>query len=45
MSKFIVAGAGHGGVVAAMKLARAGHDVTIFEKSKEVSCATIFPVL
>ena len=35
MSKFIVAGAGHGGVVAAMKLARAGHDVTIFEKSKE----------
>lgn len=35
MSKIIVAGAGHGGVVAAMKLARAGHDVTIFEKSKE----------
>lgn len=35
MSKFIVAGAGHGGVVAAIKLAESGHDVTIFEKSKE----------
>ena len=35
MSKIIVAGAGHGGVVAAIKLAEAGHDVTIFEKSKE----------
>lgn len=35
MSKIIVAGAGHGGVVAAIKLAENGHDVTIFEKSKE----------
>ena len=35
MSKIIVAGAGHGGVVAATGLAQMGHDVTIFEKSKE----------
>ena len=35
MSKIIIAGAGHGGVVAAIKLAQGGHDVTIFEKSVE----------
>lgn len=32
MSKIIIAGAGHGGVVTAIKLAKAGHDVTIIEK-------------
>lgn len=32
LSRIIVGGAGHGGVVAAMKLARAGHDVTVYEK-------------
>lgn len=35
MSKIIVAGAGHGGVVAAINLAKAGHDVIIFEKNKQ----------
>ncbi len=35
MSKIIVAGAGHGGIVAAIKLAKAGHEVIIFEKNKE----------
>lgn len=33
MSSIIVAGAGHGGMVAAMKLARLGHTVTVYEKS------------
>lgn len=33
MSNIIVAGAGHGGVVAAMKLAQQGHSVTVYEKS------------
>lgn len=33
MSNILVAGAGHGGVVAAMKLASCGHSVTIFEKN------------
>lgn len=38
MSKIIVAGAGHGGVVAAMLLAKEGHDVTVYEKSSEGEC-------
>lgn len=33
MAQILVAGAGHGGLVAAIKLARAGHRVTVFEKS------------
>ena len=32
--KIIVAGAGHGGVIAAAKLAKAGFDVTVYEKQK-----------
>ncbi|MCR5523599.1 MAG: NAD(P)/FAD-dependent oxidoreductase [Clostridia bacterium] len=32
MSRIIVAGAGHGGLVAAMKLAEAGHDVTVCDR-------------
>ena len=35
MKKIIVAGAGHGGIVAAMYLARAGFDVTVFEARAE----------
>ncbi len=35
MARIIVAGAGHGGLVAAIKLARLGYDVTIFEKSSK----------
>lgn len=35
MSKIIVAGAGHGGLVAAMKLAKAGHEVLVFEKNEK----------
>lgn len=35
LSKIIVAGAGHGGIVAAMHLAKEGHSVTIYEKSSE----------
>ena len=35
MSKIIVAGAGHGGVVTAIKLAKAGHEVIIFEKNQQ----------
>lgn len=34
MSRIVVAGAGCGGIVAAIKLAEGGHEVTIFEKSK-----------
>ncbi len=32
-SRFLVAGAGHGGLVAAIHLARAGHDVVIIERT------------
>ena len=35
MSKIIIAGAGHGGVVTAIKLASEGHDVTIIEKRSQ----------
>lgn len=34
MRKIVVAGAGHGGISAAINLARAGYDVTIYEKQK-----------
>jgi|LSQX01.2.fsa_nt_gb flavin-dependent dehydrogenase len=34
MKKIIVAGAGHGGLSAAINLARGGFDVTVFEKNK-----------
>ena len=32
--KIIIAGGGHGGIVAAAKLAEAGYDVTVYEKNK-----------
>ncbi len=35
MKKIIIAGAGHGGLVAGTYLARAGFDVTVFEAKKE----------
>ena len=35
MSQIIVAGAGHGGLVAAIKLAAAGHEVTVYDKQKK----------
>lgn len=35
MKKVIVAGAGHGGLVAAYHLAESGYDVTVFESKKE----------
>ena len=35
MKKIIVAGAGHGGIVAAMYLAQAGFDVTVYEAKQE----------
>ncbi len=35
MHKVAVAGAGHGGLVAAAKLAQAGYDVAVYEKKKE----------
>lgn len=34
MRKIIVAGAGHGGISAAINLARSGYDVTVYEKQK-----------
>ncbi|MCQ2480154.1 MAG: NAD(P)/FAD-dependent oxidoreductase [Clostridia bacterium] len=34
MKRIIVVGAGHGGVIAAAKLAKSGFDVTVFEKKK-----------
>ena len=33
MANIIVAGCGHGGLVAAIKLAEAGHAVKVYEKS------------
>ncbi|MBQ6467531.1 MAG: NAD(P)/FAD-dependent oxidoreductase [Clostridia bacterium] len=38
MSDIIVAGAGIGGLTAAMKLAAAGHSVTVYEKNKRADC-------
>lgn len=35
MAKIIVAGAGHGGLVCAIRLARLGYSVTVFEKSQK----------
>ncbi|MBR6005068.1 MAG: NAD(P)-binding protein, partial [Clostridia bacterium] len=35
MSRIIVAGAGHGGLVAAIKLAASGHEVTVYDKQKK----------
>ena len=35
MSHFFVAGAGHGGLCAALHLAKAGHRVTVFERQRE----------
>lgn len=35
-SKILVAGAGHGGIIAAYHLAKNGYDVTIFEKKKRL---------
>lgn len=35
--KIIVAGAGHGGLVATAILSKAGHDVTVIEKEKRES--------
>lgn len=37
MARILIAGAGCGGLVAAIKLAEAGHNVTIFEKSDKLS--------
>ena len=35
MKKIVVAGGGHGGIAAASLLARAGYDVTVYEKNAE----------
>ncbi|MDR2687726.1 MAG: FAD-dependent oxidoreductase [Oscillospiraceae bacterium] len=37
MSTFLIAGAGHGGLAAALRLARAGHGVTVLERSPEAA--------
>ena len=37
MKTFLIAGAGHGGLCAAIHLARAGHDVTLIEKHPRIS--------
>lgn len=34
MKKIVVAGAGHGGITAAIELAKNGYDVTVYEKNK-----------
>ncbi len=38
MSTIAIAGAGVGGLVAAQKLALAGHDVTVYERNREKEC-------
>ena len=38
MSTIAIAGAGVGGLVAAQKLALAGHDVTVYERNREEDC-------
>ncbi len=38
MSKIIVAGAGHGGLTAAIKLAGIGHEVTVYELNERENC-------
>ncbi|MBR3619880.1 MAG: NAD(P)-binding protein, partial [Clostridia bacterium] len=38
MSTIAIAGAGVGGLVAAWKLALAGHDVTVYERNREEDC-------
>ena len=38
MSTIAIAGAGVGGLVAAQKLALAGHDVTVYERNREEEC-------
>lgn len=35
MSEILVAGCGHGGIVAAIKLAEAGHNITVFEQNEK----------
>jgi len=37
MSRFLIAGAGHGGLTAALHLARAGHAVTVLERGSEAA--------
>lgn len=38
MSRIIVAGLGHGGLTAAVKLAQSGHDVTVYEAKERAEC-------
>lgn len=35
MSRIVVVGAGHGGLIVAAKLAKSGFDVSLYEKNKE----------